>query len=232
MLNLFSAGACKGLFQARFAKQLESGALHAAFGAVGAMQARLLGGEACELIVLTMPMLEALAKDRWVAADTIRVIGAVGTGIAIPKNMPSVPNVRSTEVLRANLLAATSIHFPDPALATAGIHFQRVLQELGIADEVAANCHHYVNGAAAMAALGAHNPKLGELPIGCTQVSEILYTPSVQLVAELPEPLQLRTTYAVALTISGLESEDAHKILEQLTASATLPLRRAGGFIV
>jgi molybdate transport system substrate-binding protein len=232
MVNILSAGACKGLFQALFAKRLESGKLQAAYGAVGAMQEKLLAGEACELLVLTRAMLEKLAIEGWVIKETITDIGKVGTGIAIASKLGSVPDVSHPDALRANLLAASSIHFPDPQRATAGIHFQNVLSELGILEQVRARCLHYPNGAFAMAELAKNKPVHGELQIGCTQVSEITYTKGVSLVAELPEPFQLRTTYAAALTPSGIESKRALKMLDKLTSDKYLKLRQQGGFLV
>ena len=232
MINIISAGACKGLIQALFARRFKSGKAQASFGAVGAMQEKLLAGEACELLVLTVPMLEKLAAEGWVDRATIAPIGAVGTGIAIASSLASIPDVMSRETLKANLLAASSIHFPDPARATAGIHFKNVLNELGILNDVEAKCHHYPNGAVAMNMLAKNVPEHGDLQIGCTQVSEIMYTPGLTLVAELPEPFVLRTVYASALTTSGTESKRAHKMLEKLTGAASLSLRQSSGFIV
>jgi molybdate transport system substrate-binding protein len=230
MVNILSAGACKGLFQALFPKRIKDGKIQASYGAVGAMQEKLLNGEACELLVLTLPMLEKLAVEKWVDANTIRVVGHVGTGIAIPSSLHSIPDVSSQSVLKANLLAANYIHFPDPQRATAGIHFQNVLSDLGIAAEVRERCGHYPSGAFAMAQLAKNAKKYGALQIGCTQVSEILYTPGVTLVAELPEMYRLRTTYAAALTPSGLESRRAIKMLEKLTGEKSAALRLSGGF--
>ena len=47
------------------------------------------------------------------------------------------------------LLAADEIHFPDPKQATAGIHFAKVLDALGIAEEVASGLKTFANGATA-----------------------------------------------------------------------------------
>jgi molybdate transport system substrate-binding protein len=232
MVNILSAGACKGLFQALFPKRLATGKALAAYGAVGAMQEKLLAGEACDLLVLTLPMLEKLAGEGWVVASTITELGSVGTGIAIPSSLKSVPDVSEEVVLSANLLAASAIHFPDPAKATAGIHFQSVLERLGVFEEVAKKCYHYPNGAAAMASLANNESKYGDLQIGCTQISEILYTKGVKLVGELPMPYHLRTIYAVALTPAGAESARAQKMLKKLTSHKTENLRKKGGFIL
>jgi molybdate transport system substrate-binding protein len=232
MVNILSAGACKGLFQALFSKRLESGKAVAAFGAVGAMKEKLLAGEACDILVLTLPMLEQLAKQDWILTDTLTQLGSVGTGIAISSQLNSLPNVSNEATLRANLVAATAIHFPDPAKATAGIHFQSVLEKLGILNEVSSRCQHYPNGAAAMASLAKNDPKFGNLQIGCTQVSEILYTKGLQFVGELPTPFELRTIYAAALTPAGAESNRAKKMLKKLSDPSTQKLRKKGGFLL
>jgi molybdate transport system substrate-binding protein len=232
MVNILSAGACKGLFQALFPKRLASGKALAAYGAVGAMQEKLLAGEACDLLVLTLPILEKLAGEGWVVASTITELGSVGTGIAIPSSLKSMPDVSEEAVLSANLLAASAIHFPDPAKATAGIHFQSVLERLGVFEEVAKKCYHYPNGAAAMASLANNESKYGDLQIGCTQISEILYTKGVKLVGELPMPYHLRTIYAAALTPAGAESTRAQKMLKKLSSHKTENLRKKGGFIL
>jgi molybdate transport system substrate-binding protein len=232
MVNILSAGACKGLFQALFPSRLASGKAMATFGAVGVMREKLLAGEACDVLVLTLPMLEALAIEGWVVASTITELGSVGCGIAISNKLKSVPDVSEEAVLSANLLAATAIHFPDPAKATAGIHFQSVLERLGVFDEVAKRCQHYPNGAAAMASLAKNESKFGNLQVGCTQISEILYTKGLKLVGELPMPFHLRTIYAAALTPAGAESTRAQKMLKKLTSTKTQTLRKKGGFLL
>ena len=99
------------------------------------------------------------------------------------------PSIGDAAALRAALLAADAIYFPDPKLATAGIHFAKVLDALGIAGEVAARLRPFPNGAAAMQAL-ARAPDAR--PIGCTQVTEILNTPGVTLVGPLPKRVRAR----------------------------------------
>jgi molybdate transport system substrate-binding protein len=227
-VNVLSAGACKGLFAALAQSEFDKHSLSftGSFGAVGAMQEKLQSGEACDLLVLTLPMLERLADIGMVRADTITVIGVVATGIAV-RTGSQWPNVSSAHLLGANLLAAQGIHFPDPARATAGVHFARVLSELGIAAKLAPRCHHYPNGATAMAALAA---QAGPLQIGCTQISEILYTPGIDLVAELPAPFTLATTYVAALPRAGGNADAAMQMLALLTGITTAPLRAAGGF--
>ena len=83
------------------------------------------------------------------------------------------PPVGDAAGLRAALLAADAIYFPDPKQATAGIHFAGVLERLGIAADVASRLKTFPNGATAMRELAAATT---DRPIGCTQVTEIIST--------------------------------------------------------
>ena len=86
------------------------------------------------------------------------------------------------------MLAADVIYFPDPKQATAGIHFAKVLERLGIAHDVAARLQPHPNGATAMRELSQSRDAR---PIVCTQVTEILATPGVTLVGPLPKGFEL-----------------------------------------
>jgi molybdate transport system substrate-binding protein len=67
-------------------------------------------------------------------------------------------------------------------------------------------------------------------PIGCTQVSEILYSPGVALVGALPAAFELATVYTGAVSARAAEPALAQRFLALLTGPASQPLRDAGGF--
>ena len=66
--------------------------------------------------------------------------------------------------------------------------------------------------------------------IGCTQVTEILYTPGVQLVSVLPKEFELATVYTAAMAANADQPQAARMMIDLLTAPAAAELRRAGGF--
>ena len=146
------------------------------------MKARLLAGEPADLMILSRALIDGLARDGHVAGASAKDIGVVQTAIAVRGGDP-LPPVGDAARLRAALLAADAIHFPDPEQATAGIHFAKVLRELGIWDDVAGRLKTAPNGATAMRALAASTSRS---PIGCTQATEIIATPGIVLVAPLP----------------------------------------------
>src|SRR5205085_2146571 len=129
------------------------------------------------VLILAAAQIAALEGERRVPAGLSCDLGAVATSIAVREG-EAPPVVGSEAALREALLAADAIYFPDPAKATAGIHFAKVLDRLGIASRVADRRRTFPNGATAMAAMA----KAGGHPIGCTQATEILATRGVRLV--------------------------------------------------
>lgn len=227
-LNLLSGGAAQGLvgqLQARF--QAQSGcAINGTFGAVGMMKDKLLAGAPCDVLILTQALITQLTESGELLVGSARPLGVVKTGVAV-KAGEAMPTVDSPDALKAALLAATGIYFPDPVKATAGIHFMKVLQTLGIDQEVAGRLRPFPNGATAMREMSqASEAGL----VGCTQVTEILYTPGVQLVADLPKVFELATVYTAAVCSKAAEPALAADLISLLISPEAAELRRSGGF--
>lgn len=229
-LHMLCAGAAKGLVQALqpLLRDRTGAELAGRFGAVGAMQEALLAGEACDLMIVTDRMIAELAEAGHLVGATRRPLGRVATGIAVRRGAPR-PDVATPEALRAALLDAQAIYFPDPERATAGIHFANVMRELGIHDALRARFRTFPNGATAMLELAAQaQPGL----IGCTQLTEIKYTEGIDLVGALPPRFELVTLYSAAVASQAASPALAQQFLELLAGDESLALRRAGGFEV
>jgi molybdate transport system substrate-binding protein len=227
-VHLLSAGAAQGLVRAvepGFSAE-GGGALSARFGAVGVMRELFQSGEPCDVIVLTAAMIDALAAAGEVLGDTRASLGRVRTGIAV-REKDAAPDAATAEALRDALLAADAIYFPDAQRSTAGIHFAKVLRELGIAEAVRSRLRTFPNGATAMRELAA---SASARPIGCTQHTEILYTPGVRLVAPLPQRFELATEYVAALTMRAADLAATRRFVQALTGPASRARREAGGF--
>jgi molybdate transport system substrate-binding protein len=70
----------------------------------------------------------------------------------------------------------------------------------------------------------------GSGQVGCTQSTEILYTPGVMLVGPLPAEFELATIYAVAIARTTRQPFAAQESAQLLAAPAQRALRIAGGF--
>jgi len=223
-LKLLCAGAVKGLVAALEARFLAASgaAIEGRFGAVGAMREALLGGAPCDVMIVTAAMLAELRDQDAVADRPPAPIGTVRTGVA-SRAGDTVPRIDSAAALEAALAGAPLLYVPDTLQSTAGKHVVAVLERLGIAPPLS----EHPNGAIAMRALAESGPP-GAL--GCTQVTEILYTPGLTLAGPLPEPFGLATVYAAAVARGAAEPELARAFIELLVGEASAAERRAGGF--
>lgn len=227
-LHLLSGGAAKGLvsaLQARFLAQAGL-AIEGSFNAVGMMRDQLLARAPCDVVILTDALITQLTESGHVVAGSARPLGVVKTGIAV-KDGAAPPLLDNEAQLRQALLSASAVYFPDPVKATAGIHFMNVLKQLGIDVELGGRLRPCPNGAAAMQALSqAGEPDA----IGCTQVTEIIFAPGVQLVAALPKAFELATVYTAAVCSRAAQPQAAATLIELLTSEEAAGLRSAGGF--
>ena len=227
-LKILSGGAAQGIVSALAEKlQTETGyEIDGTFSAVGAMKEKFLAGAPCDLIILSAKLIGELEKEGHLVAGAITPLGVVYTGVAV-RTGDELPAIADAAAFRASLLAAEGIYFPDPKLATAGIHLMGVLDRLGIAAEVAPQLRPYPNGATAMRELAK---TVGGKLIGITQITEIKGTPGLTLIGRLPQEFELATTYTVALCRRAESPAAARRFIEILTAREALPQRTAAGF--
>ncbi len=227
-LNVLCAGAVKGLvlaLQPRF--EAEAGvAVEATFGAVGAMRDALRSGVPCDVLIVSARMVDDLMASGELRAGSAMRIGTVQTAIAV-QAAARQPAIASAEALKASLLAAGALYFPDATLSTAGAHVAAMLDGLGVRMEMEPRLRMFPNGAIAMRAL-ADDPRTDA--IGCTQATEIRYTTGLDLVGALPAPFALATVYSAALASGAGDVGDAAHFLGMLGGPRSRELRLAGGF--
>jgi molybdate transport system substrate-binding protein len=228
-IHLMSGGAAQGLVTALkpTIEQTTDTQLSCTFGAVGLMKQKLLEGAPCDVVILTAALIEQLSASGHILAASARHLGPVKTGVAVKHGTPW-PQVETAEQLKEAMLAANGIYIPDPQLATAGIHFMKVLTGLGIAGTVASKLRPYPNGNAAMNAMAAcDDPHV----IGATQVTEILITPGIDLVANLPLEFELATMYTAGVRSTSTCAAQAQAMIDLLTSPEQAALRAKGGFL-
>src|SRR4051812_10540609 len=108
------------------------------YATAGVLAGRIQSGEAADMTILPRPVFEGLvARGRIAPADAV-VFARSTVGVSVRAGAAK-PDIGSVEAVRRSLLAARSVVYADPAQGGAsGIHFARVLERLGIADEVRA----------------------------------------------------------------------------------------------
>ena len=228
-LNILSGGAAQGLVAslAPQFKTLTSLDIAGEFGAVGVMADKLRNGTPADIVILTSAIVAKLAEENRVVPASIADIGLVETAIAVRAG-DALVTVNDAAALRDALLAADAIFVPDIKASTAGIHVAKVLQQLGIADEVAHRLRIFPNGATAMRHLAESD---AVRPIGCTQSTEIIGTKGVTLSGSLPRGCDLSTMYTAAVATRAAAAVQAQRLIDLLTAADARERRMRAGFL-
>ena len=228
-LNILSGGAAQGLVTslASAFKKKTGGYIAGEFGAVGAMAKKLREGTPADILILTSALIATLVDENLADRASIKDVGKVETALAIRETDPivSAPDAAS---LRAALLAADAIFVPDTKASTAGIHVAKVLQQLGIINEVESRLKIYPNGATAMRHMADSDARRA---IGCTQATEIIATRGIRLSGALPRGCDLATTYTAAITTRASHAREAQILIDLLTSKDHATLRAQAGFL-
>jgi molybdate transport system substrate-binding protein len=228
-LNILGGGAAQGLVASLAPKFREMTGFDIAgeFGAVGAMAEKLRKGTPADIVILTAKIIADLAGEKLVSKASISDVGLVETALAVRAGDPLV-TVTDAASLRAAFLAADAIFVPDTRASTAGIHVAKVLQQLGIAGDVAVRLKIHPNGATAMRHLAESD---AVRPIGCTQSTEIISTPGVVLSGSLPPGCELATMYTAAVATAAVNARQAQGLIDLVIAPDQATLRKRAGFL-
>ena len=123
--------------------------------------------------------------------------------VAVRAGAPK-PDIGSVKSFKQAMLKARSIAYADPARGGAsGTHFARVLERLGIAEQVNSKAK-LIPGFGAVAAVAR-----GEVEIAISQTMEILRDSGADLVGPLPAELQNTTDFVMVAAVPATAREPA-----------------------
>jgi len=220
-IKIISAKAA-GLILDELAPQFEratNNKVSISYDEAGIVRKRILGGEAFDVTFLPAGWGEVRGK---ITSDPI-AIGHSDLGMAVLSTVPK-PDTSSNEATKQTLLAVKSIVYTDPKTGgIAGVLFARMIERLGIADEV--------NKKSKLVAgqLNATFVAKGEAELAVQLSSEIRAVPGVQFVPMPPE-FSASVTFSGAAAASAREPEIARAFLQFLTAPSAAPAIRSKGF--
>ncbi len=194
------------------------------FATAGEAVKRVQGGEVFDVVILPRPAFASLLKGGKTAAEDVTDIARSGIGIAIRKGA-SRPDISSPEALRRTLLAATSITYANPAGGgAAGIHFSKVLDRLGIAEQMKSKTTFHPR-ADETGILVAN----GEAEIGVNQFQVLMPVAGIDIVGPLPGDLQDTIVFAAAIMAGASNAEGARALVASLRSLQSAAVIRAKG---
>ena len=189
---------------------------------------RVQGGETVDVVIIAREGIDGFVKDGKAVAANVTVLARSGIGVAVRKGAPK-PDISSPEALKRTLLAAKSITYgnPDPVIGGAsGIHFAKVLDRLGIANEMKPKTVFSPGGAGAGLGMFVAN---GGAEIGVHQFHELIPVAGIELVGPLPGDLQNTLVFAAAIMAGGRDAAASKALVDFLRTPESAKVIMAKG---
>jgi len=196
------------------------------FATGGATVKRVQGGEVFDVVITLRQGIETLVKDGKAPAGNVTALASAGISVAVRKGAPK-PDISSPDALKRTLLAAKSISYVDPASGGAsGIHFAKVLDRLGIANEMKSKTIFPNPQTPAEVGVLIAN---GEAEIGVHIIQELIPVAGIDIVGPLPGDLQNTIVFAAAVMASAKDAEAAKALVNSLRTPEAAAVIKAKG---
>jgi molybdate transport system substrate-binding protein len=190
---------------------------------VGALVKRIEGGADFDLAVLSPVAIDDLVKKGKIASAGRMPLAKVGIGVVVREGAPR-PDIGTVAAFKRTLLEAKSIAYIDPAAGgSSGIYVSKLLDRLGIGDEIKPKAKLIAGGAV------AEHIANGDADIGIHQISEILPIKGVTLAGPLPEEIQNYTVYAAGISAATKQGEAAEAFIKLLSGTRAAAVLKAKG---
>ena len=189
------------------------------YGLAAVLKTKFLEGAPADVLILTSPIIDDLAKQGKVVTESKKDVARSGVGVAVKAGAPK-PDISTLEALKAAVLSAKSIGYSREGAS--GVAFARVLERLGIAEQVRAKYKDTGTKAGEMLAGG-------EIDLAAAQIPELMAVPGVEVVGPLPAELQTVTIFSVGLATGVPEPGAANALIEFLSGPRATPVYKAKG---
>ncbi len=221
-IKVYSAGALGTILKElvpRFARA--SGTeISLSYDRSGLVKTRILDGAVVDVVITTRDGIDELARHGKIVPDSVCAVACSRIGVAVRAGAAK-PDLSSVASFKRALLNARSIAYADPATGSpSGNHFIRVLQQLGIASQVAAKSKLIGAGEGTVVVV-CEAVADGTAEIGIQQIAEILAVPGVELAGLLPAELQQTTVFSAAIGLGAGDPERARRFIDFITSDGS-----------
>jgi len=215
-LKVLSAGAVKrGV--SRIAAEFERTTgtrVAVAFSTAPELRKRVTGGEAADVIVAPPAVMDDIAQQGKLLADTRGFLGRSRMGVVVHAGA-SAPDLGNTDAFKKCLEDATAVVYNR---ASSGLYSAKLLEKLGLAAALQSRIVVVDTGGAVMEYVAGHAPGA----VGLAQISEVMVLIdkgcAVKLAAPLPDEIQNVTSYDAAATASSTAQDAARALAQAFTS--------------
>ena len=189
------------------------------YGLAAVLKTKFLEGTPADVLLLTSPIIEDLAKQGKVAPGSKVDVARSGVGIAVKAGAPK-PDISTPEALKKTVLAAKSVGYSKEGAS--GVAFARALERLGIADQAKTKYKDTQTRAGEMVAAG-------EIELAAAQIPELLAVPGAAVVGPIPAELQTVTVFSLGLAAEAKNVDAAKAFIQFLAGPTAAPVYKAKG---
>jgi molybdate transport system substrate-binding protein len=205
-------------------EQVSGHKLAITFAPAGKIVNRVQGGETADVVIIPGEWINKFVKEGKAAAGDVTAIALGDIGVVVRKGTPR-PNIWSSEAFKRTLLAAKSIAYSNPASGGAsGPHFTKVLERLGIANEMKAKTILVITPEE-VGILVAN----GTAEIGVQQFQLLMSIADIELVGPLPSALQETIVFSAAIMADTKNAEAAKALVNFLHTPEAAAVIKANG---
>jgi molybdate transport system substrate-binding protein len=185
---------------------------------------RLQAGETADLLILNRTGMDAMQRDGRILAGSEVTLASSPAALAIKAGAPW-PDISTAEALKRTLLAARGVSYTDPkAGGASGIHFAKVIEQMGIAAEINAKNRFPPAGG-----LSGRLLPTGEVEIAIQQIPELKQVTGIEIVGPLPAPYALVTVFVAGIEKASAKAAEARSLVDFLRTPAAAAVFRDKG---
>ena len=193
------------------------------FSNLGTIVKRVQGGETPDVVIIPRQGIDGFLIDGKASAGNVTDIARVGFGVAVRKGAPK-PDISSPEAFKRALLAAKSITYGNPASGSAsGVYFAKVLDRLGIADEMKSKTVFPKSGATEVLVAN------GEAEMVVNHLVQLARFAGIEVVGPLPGDLQGFDVYTAAIMAGARDTAASKALVNFLRTPEAAAVIRAKG---
>lgn len=192
------------------------------FESVGGVDAarRVAAGEPFDVVVLAADAIDKLAAAQLIVAGSVTPL--VHSPVAIAVRQGAVrPAIGDEAALRRAVLAARSLSYSS---GPSGQALQRLFERWGIADEIGGRIVQPPPGTPVGALLAR-----GEVELGFQQLSELMHVGGIDVIGQMPEGVEIVTTFSGAVCASSAEPASVRAFLAFARSPGAADIKRRHG---
>jgi molybdate transport system substrate-binding protein len=181
---------------------------------------RVQAGEDFDIVFLASDAIDKLVSAGHL--DAASKVNLTNSGVALAVRAGATqPDISSAEAVRAAVLAAGSVSY---STGPSGVALARLFEAWGIAEQIKDRTVTATPGVP----VGSLVAK-GEVELGFQQLSELIHLEGITLLGNLPDAIQITTTFSAAICTMSMHKAQAEALLAFLTSDqAAVAIRRQG----